>query len=220
MIYPVAERFTSINGEGRKAGELAVFIRFRKCNLNCSYCDTKWANTDDCPAEMLSAEQIAGYVYGTGVKNVTLTGGEPLLQENLGELIDILMEQGNSVEIETNGSISIEELSKRENRPSFTLDYKLPDSGMERAMELGNYNFLRKEDTVKFVSGSISDLETAVKIIEKYELLKRCNVYFSPVFGKIAPADIVEFMRINNLNGVKLQLQLHKFIWNPEVRGV
>lgn len=220
MIYPVAERFTSINGEGRKAGELAVFIRFRKCNLNCSYCDTKWANTDDCPAEMLSAEQIAGYVYGTGVKNVTLTGGEPLLQENLGELIDILMEQGNSVEIETNGSISIEELSKRENRPSFTLDYKLPDSGMERAMELGNYNFLRKKDTVKFVSGSISDLETAVKIIEKYELLKRCNVYFSPVFGKIAPADIVEFMRINNLNGVKLQLQLHKFIWNPEERGV
>ena len=220
MIYPVAERFTSINGEGRKAGELAVFIRFRKCNLNCSYCDTKWANTDNCPAEMLSAEQIAGYVYGTGVKNVTLTGGEPLLQENLGELIDILMEQGNSVEIETNGSISIEELSKRENRPSFTLDYKLPDSGMERAMELGNYNFLRKKDTVKFVSGSISDLETAVKIIEKYELLKRCNVYFSPVFGKIAPADIVEFMRINNLNGVKLQLQLHKFIWNPEERGV
>ena len=220
MIYPVAERFTSINGEGRKAGELAVFIRFRKCNLNCTYCDTKWANTDDCPAEMLSAEQIAGYVYGTGVKNVTLTGGEPLLQENLGELIDILMEQGNSVEIETNGSISIEELSKGKNRPSFTLDYKLPDSGMERTMELGNYNFLRKKDTVKFVSGSISDLETAVKIIEKYELLKRCNVYFSPVFGKIAPADIVEFMRINNLNGVKLQLQLHKFIWNPEERGV
>ena len=220
MIYPVAERFTSINGEGRKAGELAVFIRFRKCNLNCSYCDTKWANTDNCPAEMLSAEQIAGYVYGTGVKNVTLTGGEPLLQENLGELIDILMEQGNSVEIETNGSISIEELSKRENRPSFTLDYKLPDSGMERAMELRNYNFLRKKDTVKFVSGSISDLETAVKIIEKYELLKRCNVYISPVFGKINPADIVEFMKKNNLNGVKLQLQLHKFIWNPEERGV
>ena len=169
---------------------------------------------------MLSAEQIAGYVYGTGVKNVTLTGGEPLLQENLGELIDILMEQGNSVEIETNGSISIEELSKRKNRPSFTLDYKLPDSGMERAMELRNYNFLRKKDTVKFVSGSISDLETAVKIIEKYELLKRCNVYISPVFGKINPADIVEFMKKNNLNGVKLQLQLHKFIWNPEERGV
>jgi 7-carboxy-7-deazaguanine synthase len=220
MIYPVAERFVSINGEGRKAGELAVFIRFRKCNLNCSYCDTKWANTEDCPAEMLSAEQIAGYVYGTGVKNVTLTGGEPLLQENLGELIDILMEQGNSVEIETNGSISIAELSRRENRPSFTLDYKLPDSNMERAMDLGNYNYIRQNDTVKFVAGSISDLETAVKIIEKYELLKKCSVYISPVFNRINPADIVDFMKKNNLNGVKLQLQLHKFIWNPEERGV
>jgi 7-carboxy-7-deazaguanine synthase len=220
MIYPVAERFVSINGEGRKAGELAVFIRFRKCNLNCSYCDTKWANTEDCPAEMLSAEQIAGYVYGTGVKNVTLTGGEPLLQENLGELIDILMEQGNSVEIETNGSISIAELSRRENRPSFTLDYKLPDSNMERAMDLGNYNYIRQNDTVKFVVGSISDLETAVKIIEKYELLKKCSVYISPVFNRINPADIVDFMKKNNLNGVKLQLQLHKFIWNPEERGV
>lgn len=220
MIYPVAERFVSINGEGRKAGELAVFIRFRKCNLSCSYCDTKWANTEDCPAEMLSAEQIAGYVYGTGVKNVTLTGGEPLLQENLGELIDILMEQGNSVEIETNGSISIAELSRRENRPSFTLDYKLPDSNMERAMDLGNYNYIRQNDTVKFVAGSISDLETAVKIIEKYELLKKCSVYISPVFNRINPADIVDFMKKNNLNGVKLQLQLHKFIWNPEERGV
>ncbi len=220
MIYPVAERFVSINGEGRKAGELAVFIRFRKCNLNCSYCDTKWANTEDYPAEMLSAEQIAGYVYGTGVKNVTLTGGEPLLQENLGELIDILMEQGNNVEIETNGSISIAELSRRENRPSFTLDYKLPDSNMERAMDLGNYNYIRQNDTVKFVAGSISDLETAVKIIEKYELLKKCSVYISPVFNRINPADIVDFMKKNNLNGVKLQLQLHKFIWNPEERGV
>ncbi len=220
MIYPVAERFVSINGESKKAGELAVFIRFRKCNLNCSYCDTKWANTEDCPAEMLSAEQIAGYVYGTGVKNVTLTGGEPLLQENLGELIDILMEQGNNVEIETNGSISIAELSRRENRPSFTLDYKLPDSNMERAMDLGNYNYIRQNDTVKFVAGSISDLETAVKIIEKYELLKKCSVYISPVFNRINPADIVDFMKKNNLNGVKLQLQLHKFIWNPEERGV
>ncbi|MBO5342861.1 MAG: putative 7-carboxy-7-deazaguanine synthase QueE [Ruminococcus sp.] len=220
MIYPVVERFVSINGEGRKAGELAVFIRFRKCNLSCSYCDTRWANSEDCPAEMLSAEQIAGYIYGTGVKNVTLTGGEPLLQENLHELIDILMEQGNNVEIETNGSISIAEMNRREYRPSFTLDYKLPDSGMERQMDLSNYNYIRKDDTVKFVAGSIDDLETAVKIIKKYELINKCNVYISPVFGRIDPADIVDYMKKNNLNGVKLQLQLHKIIWNPEKRGV
>lgn len=220
MIYPVAERFISINGEGKKAGELAVFIRFRKCNLNCSYCDTTWAKSKDCPAEMLSAEQIAGYVYGTGVKNVTLTGGEPLLQENLYDLIEILMEQGNNVEIETNGSISIAEYNKKEYRPDFTLDYKLPDSNMEHAMDLGNYNYIRQNDTVKFVAGSFEDLECAVKIIEKYELINKCNVYISPVFGKINPVDIVDFMKKNGLNGVKLQLQLHKFIWNPEERGV
>lgn len=220
MKYPVVEKFVSINGEGTRAGELAVFIRFRKCNLSCSYCDTRWANADDCDAELLSPEQIAGYVYGTGVKNVTLTGGEPLLQEELYTLIEMLAEQGNRVEIETNGSISIAELSEKEYRPSFTLDYKLPDSGMESAMELGNYNYLQAEDTVKFVSGSITDLERAVEIIEKYELTKKCSVYISPVFGKIEPADIVEFMKNKRLNGVKLQLQLHKFIWNPEERGV
>lgn len=220
MKYPIVEKFVSINGEGTRAGELAVFIRFRKCNLSCSYCDTRWANTDDCAAEQLSPEQIAGYVYGTGVKNVTLTGGEPLLQEELYTLIEMLAEQGNRVEIETNGSISIAGLSGKKCRPSFTLDYKLPDSGMESAMELGNYNYLQAEDTVKFVSGSITDLERAVEIIEKYELTKKCSVYISPVFGKIEPADIVEFMKNKRLNGVKLQLQLHKFIWNPEERGV
>ncbi|MBO5163807.1 MAG: putative 7-carboxy-7-deazaguanine synthase QueE [Ruminococcus sp.] len=220
MKYSIAEKFVSINGEGTRAGELAVFIRFSRCNLSCTYCDTKWANTDGCETEQLSPEQIAGYVYGTGVKNVTLTGGEPLLQDELYTLIEMLSEQGNSVEIETNGSISIAELSGKKCRPIFTLDYKLPDSGMESAMGLGNYSYLQGEDTVKFVSGSLSDLERAVEIIEKYELTKKCSVYISPVFGNIDPADIVEFMKDKRLNGVKLQLQLHKFIWDPEERGV
>ena len=108
MSFPVVEKFVSINGEGTRAGELAVFIRFRKCNLNCSYCDTKWANSEGASAEIMSAEQIAEYVRKTGVKNVTLTGGEPLLQNDLYSLTETLIEQGNSVEIETNGSISID----------------------------------------------------------------------------------------------------------------
>ena len=86
-MFAVVEKFVSINGEGIRAGELAVFIRFRKCNLNCSYCDTKWANTESAEAEMMSAEDIARYIAETGVKNVTLTGGEPLLQENIYDLI-------------------------------------------------------------------------------------------------------------------------------------
>lgn len=218
--YPVAEKFVSINGEGKRAGELAVFIRFRKCNLRCSYCDTMWANSDDCKAEMLSAEEITEYVINTGVKNVTLTGGEPLLQSDIYYLIEMLMKNSLRVEIETNGSILINELSKKEYRPDFTLDYKLPSSNMENLMLTENYNYLTKNDVVKFVAGSISDLEKAVEIIEKFSLTEKCGVYFSAVFGKISPAEIVEFLKEKKLNNVRLQLQLHKFIWSPDRKGV
>lgn len=219
-MFPVVEKFVSINGEGSRAGELAVFVRFRKCNLNCSYCDTKWANVEYAEAEMMSAEKIAEYVRNTGIKNVTLTGGEPLLQVNIYTLISLLMEQGNSVEIETNGSIPIAELSQKEYRPLFTLDYKLPDSCMEHAMLTENYKYLDKNDVVKFVAGSKSDLEKALQIIKKFNLTDKCHVYISPVFSIINPVEIVNFMAENRLNDVKLQLQLHKFIWKPEERGV
>ncbi len=219
-MFPVVEKFVSINGEGSRAGELAVFVRFRKCNLNCSYCDTKWTNTENAKAEMMTAKSIAEYVRSTGVKNVTLTGGEPLMQSDIYSLIELLMKQGNSVEIETNGSISIAELSRQEYRPLFTLDYKLPDSNMESAMLTDNYNYLNKNDVVKFVAGSKPDLEKAVQIINKFNLTEKCHVYISPVFDSINPADIVDFMAENKLNDIRLQLQLHKFIWNPEKRGV
>lgn len=219
-LYAVAEKFVSINGEGRKAGELAVFIRFRKCNLRCSYCDTKWANTDDAQAEMMTEQEIADYIKASGVKNVTLTGGEPLLRENMEELISLLGESGFAVEIETNGSIPLKNYGEMTCRPSFTMDYKLPSSGMESAMCLENFEVLGHEDTVKFVAGSTDDLEKAAEIIEKYSLTDKCRVYFSPVFGEIQPSEIVEFMKKKNLNGVRLQLQLHKFIWDPSKRGV
>lgn len=220
MSFSVVEKFVSINGEGSRAGELAVFIRFRKCNLNCSYCDTKWANSDEVSAEIMSVGQLAEYVRETGVKNVTLTGGEPLLQDELYSLIEALMKQRNSVEIETNGSISIEKFCGKIYRPLFTLDYKLPCSGMESAMIMKNYDLLEKNDTVKFVCGGIRDLEKAAGIIGKYDLVNKCHVYLSPVFGMIEAADMVDFMEKNKMNGVRLQLQLHKFIWDPEKRGV
>ena len=105
-------------------------------------------------------------------------------------------------------------------RPVFTLDYKLPGSGMESSMLTDNYRFLKGEDAVKFVSGSIEDLERAEEIIRKYSLTEKCRVYISPVFGKIDPVQIVEFMIERKLNGVRLQLQLHKFIWDPDRGGV
>ncbi len=219
-MFPVAEKFVSINGESIRAGEPAVFIRFRGCNLCCGYCDTKWANEPGCPAEMMSAQELAAYVRETGITNVTLTGGEPLLQEDIYELIELLMRDGCCVEIETNGSISVAELAAKPYRPTFTLDYKLPSSGMESDMLTGNYAYLREGDAVKFVSGTEADLERAAEIIGKFALTERCRVYISPVFGGIEPERIVDFMISRKMNGVRLQLQLHKYIWDPERRGV
>ena len=218
--YPVAELFASINGESVRAGEPAVFVRFRGCNLACSYCDTKWANRPDCPVRMMTAEEIADFADRAGIADVTLTGGEPLLQKDPDVLISRLTASGHRVELETNGSVSVEALSRLEPRPVFTLDYKLPGSGMESAMLTENYRFLAKEDSVKFVSGSREDLERAAEIIERYRLTEKCSVFISPVFGKIDPADIVAFLLERRMNGVRLQLQLHKFIWDPEKRGV
>ena len=219
-MFQVAEKFVSINGEGVCAGELAAFIRFKGCNLNCSYCDTRWANTADAPCVTESAGELFAWVKDTGIRNVTLTGGEPLLQNNPESLTTLLLKNGNRVEIETNGSVSVEALAVSAFRPVFTMDYKLPGSGMERYMLEENFRFLRSEDTVKFVIGSKDDLCRAEEVLTKHRLLERCHVYFSPVFGRIEPAEMVEFMTEHRLNGVRLQLQLHKFIWDPDKRGV
>ena len=218
----VAEKFISINGEGTRAGELAVFVRFTGCNLRCSYCDTMWANEPGCPYEEMSPAQICEYVRSTGIKNVTLTGGEPLLQKDMDKLISLLISKcGVRVEIETNGAVDLRPFAELpEGRPLFTMDYKLPSSGYENRMIAENFSVLEKEDTVKFVSGSRADLERAGEIIEKYGLLDRCHVYFSPVFGRIEPAEIVDFMLNKRMNKARIQIQMHKVIWDPNERGV
>ncbi len=219
--YKVVERFVSINGEGRKAGELAVFIRFAGCNLNCSYCDTKWANEKDVPYEEFTEEELYDYIKRTEIKNVTLTGGEPLIIEDIDKLLlSLSLDDELNVEVETNGSVDIAEFKALTDRISYTLDYKLGGSGMEHAMCISNYNYINKNDTVKFVVGSQRDLESAYEVIETYGLCEKAKVYLSPVFGQIAPEEIVDFMIEHNMNGVRLQLQLHKFIWEPDMRGV
>ncbi len=218
--FKVAEKFVSINGEGPRAGEIAVFLRFCGCNLNCSYCDTRWANTSDVKYEIASAEEIVEYVKSTGVKNVTLTGGEPLLQADIARLIVLLGETGAEVEIETNGSVPLKDFVSLSPRPAVTADYKLPSSGMEKYMLTENFSYLTLRDAVKFVVGDRYDLARAEEVINKYGLINGCRVYFSPVFGKIKPAEIAEFLKERKLNGVRLQLQLHKIIWEPDMRGV
>jgi 7-carboxy-7-deazaguanine synthase len=223
----LAESFISINGEGVRAGELALFLRFTGCNLSCSYCDTRWANEAGCRYEEKSVEELVGYVSSSGIKNVTLTGGEPMLQRELPDLVEGLLGlQGTRVEIETNGAVPLDKVARLRSiegtpgRLSFTMDYKLPSSGCEADMITDNFRLLRQEDTVKFVSGSRDDLERAADIISEYDLTKRCHVYISPVFGKIDPQVIVDFMKEKKMNDVRLQLQLHKLIWEPDRRGV
>ena len=216
----VAETFLSINGEGPRAGELALFVRFQGCNLHCSYCDTRWANEMDCPVEECTPSDIAAQIRAAGVKNVTLTGGEPLLQPDMPRLLALLArEEGLRVEIETNGSVSLAPFCG-ENRPTFTMDYKLPGSGCEAAMDERNFALLGAEDTVKFVCSDGADLDRAAQLIAEHRLTERCHVYLSPVFGVIEPAEMVEYMIAHRINDVRLQLQMHKIIWDPERRGV
>lgn len=220
-VFNVVEKFVSINGEGQHAGELAVFIRLSGCNLSCSYCDTRWACTNNAVAEELTEEEIIDYVHSTGVTRVTLTGGEPLLAKDIEVLLKAFAEWTDiKVEIETNGSMPIQELSKLSNPPAFTLDYKLAGSGMEDRMLTDNFNYLTSKDTVKFVTSSVEELDKVCQVVDKYELSKKCTVLISPVFGRIEPADMVDYLIEKKRNDIRLQLQLHKFIWDPNKRGV
>lgn len=219
----VVERFISINGEGRNAGQLAVFIRFKGCNLDCSYCDTKWANSPTVDFVELSPIEIVDYIKSTGINRVTLTGGEPTLQKDFYTLLELLSKEKNiSIEIETNGAIDISKFCDIQNRASFTMDYKCPSSSMENFMCLENFNYLdkSKNDVVKFVVGSIQDLQRMVTIIEEYSLKDKCYIYVSAVFSKIELSTIVNFMKENHLNDISLQLQMHKFIWDANKKGV
>lgn len=219
--YKVAEIFASINGEGRRAGETALFIRLAGCNLQCGYCDTAWANREDTPVRLMTLEEIREAAAGEPIRNITLTGGEPLMAEGAQALLRGLAGiPGSRIEVETNGSIGIRPFFACGDNISFTMDYKLPGSGQEDRMCMANLTALRTCDSIKFVVSDITDCMCAGRLIREYGLDTRCCVFFSPVFGRIRPREIVNFMLQNNLNDVKLQLQLHKYIWDPDARGV
>ncbi len=220
-MFNIIEKFLSIDGEGPTAGELATFIRFQKCNLRCSWCDTTYSFSKESIKEVLNSQEIYDYIKENKAINVTLTGGEPLIQENIDELLYILdKDKDLKVHIETNGSIDIEPFKKKYKNLSFILDYKLPSSKMTKEMSENNLNVVDSNDVYKFVVGSMEDLQLAYKIIKNYDLTSKCLVYFSPVFEDIELQEIVEFMKEKNLNKVKLQVQLHKIVWNKDTRGV
>ena len=173
------------------------------------------------PKYKLLADKIIEYIKSTGVRRVTITGGEPLKARDIKDLLRALAaEHKLQVEIETNGSVSILEFAAIHNAPAFTLDYKLPGSGMEDKMDLSNFTFLQPKDTVKFVVSEVSELDRVCSLVDTYGLSDKCTVLISPVFGRIEPADMVDYLIEHKRNDIRLQLQLHKFIWDPNKRGV
>lgn len=214
----VNEIFSSIDGEGLRTGELATFIRLAGCNMKCSYCDTLYAlNPND--GENMTIDEIIEKVDKIGIKNITLTGGEPLIHNNVDSLIDELLKREYKVNIETNGSVNIERYI---GKCLITMDYKTPSSLMEKKMMLSNIEKLLENDVLKFVVNK-SDLYTVEQIMNNYKI--KSYIYISPIFGEIEPKEIVEFMKeMNrrgvNMNKVRTQIQLHKVIWNPNMKGV
>lgn len=223
MKYNIIEKFLSIDGEGPTSGELAAFIRFGGCNLSCVWCDTAYSIDRNVSGEQLTKEEIYAFIKGTAASNVTITGGEPLIQEEIEDLIYFLAQDRELfIHIETNGSVPIygfKRISPLAN-VSFIVDYKLPASRMESRMDLKNFELLSAKDVCKFVIGSREDLEKAKVIIDRYGLAAKCLVYLSPITSMIEPVEVVEFMKKNRMNRIRLQLQLHKIIWSPDTKGV
>jgi len=209
----ICEIFTSIQGESSYAGLPCTFIRLTGCNLRCTYCDTTYAYAD---GSERAAEEIMSVVRDSGVKLVEITGGEPLLQPDVYALIERMLDSGYTVLIETNGSMSIREIDKR---AVLILDIKTPGSGMSGEMDFSNLMHLKQTDEIKFVLTGRADYEWAKAIMSRYALGDRCHVLLSPAFGNISPEQLAVWILEDRLD-VRLNLQLHTYIFGPGRKGV
>ena len=209
----VNEIFYSIQGESTFAGLPCVFVRLTYCNLRCVWCDTEYAFYE---GREMSFEEILEEVGRYPSKLIEVTGGEPLAQEGVHELMRMLCDRGYTVLLETSGSISI---AKVDPRVRIIMDIKCPGSGMEKKNVWENIRYLKPTDEVKFVVAHREDFDWAVEVVKRYEIEKKCPVLFSPVFGEVQPIELARWLLESGL-GARMQLQLHKYIWEPETRGV
>jgi len=209
----VNEIFHSIQGESSQAGFPCVFIRLTACNLRCTWCDTEYAFTE---GERMSVPEILERVGAFGCRRVEVTGGEPLLQEAALGLMSELCDRGYDVMLETGGALSIAAVDGRVRR---IVDIKCPGSGMSDRNFWGNIQELKPTDEVKFVLRDRADFEWAMDVIRAHGLSGRCPVLFSPAFGELDPAALAGWI-LESRAPVRMQLQLHKFIWEPSTRGV
>lgn len=211
----VVEIFNSIEGEGKRVGLPCTFIRLFGCNLNCTYCDSRYA-CDEPTYRVMSQDEILDEVAKIGCGSITVTGGEPLIHPGIESLLQALVKKGYYVNVETNGSQPIPKIFAY--NLFYTVDYKTYSSEMSHKMLPETFRSLQPVDVLKFVVGNEEDLNQALEITELYDCA--AQVYVSPIFGQIEPAKIVEFIKSHKLWGWHTQLQLHKYIWDPDERGV
>lgn len=209
----VTEIFYSIQGESTYAGQPCVFVRLTGCPLRCTWCDTEYSFYG---GTLLSVEAIFAQVAQYGCHLVEVTGGEPLAQPESLPLMARLCDEGFTVLLETSGAIDIEPVDRRVHT---ILDVKCPGSGMTDRMHWPNLDRLTAKDEAKFVLASREDYDWAREVVARYRLADRCTVLFSPVFGSLDLRQLAEWILADRLP-VRFQLQLHKYIWAPDMRGV
>lgn len=213
-MLKINEIYHSIQGESTNAGKPCVFVRLTYCNLRCTYCDTEYAFYE---GKDMSVKQVIDEVEKYNCKLVEITGGEPLVQLNeCLQLMKELCELGYEVLIETGGSISVKEIDPR---VKIIMDLKCPSSGMDQKNLYENIQYLKPTDELKFVIGNREDYEWTLKLLNKHNLYGKCEILFSVVFGKLESVELVNWILEDKLE-VRFQLQMHKYIWHPETKGV
>lgn len=225
---PMVEVFQTVEGEGTKAGYPTTFVRVFNCNLRCTWCDTPYSYAPATPEYLATLSEIVEQVKQFPNKYICLTGGEPLMHGRKSLLLLQALAEIDGVEdihIETNGAIHLGPFQNlREKHPlvgkkaRFILDYKLPASGENEKMILENFDLLHETDEIKFVIGNRDDFQMAVDVVKRY--VKKGIPLFSPVWETMPPHQLVSLMLEHGLTHVKLNLQMHKVIWDPNARGV
>jgi len=213
-VLTINEIFHSIQGESTHAGRPCVFVRLTACDLRCRWCDTPYAFHE---GRKMSVDDVIADVDARGCPTVEVTGGEPLLQPDVYPLMQRLLDSGKTVLIETGGHRSIADVPAGVIR---IMDVKCPGSGESEKNDWSNVAHLTKQDEVKFVIADRRDYEFAKEILVRENLTAKVNaVLFSPVHGELDPKQLSEWVIADRLD-VRVQLQVHKYIWSPETRGV